>query len=378
MESRNLVVCLDGTTNEPETGFTNVARLFDVADKSAHQLVYYDPGVGTLGAPAAITPWGKALTRAAGMVAGHGIKDNIGKAYAWLARHYQAGDQVFIFGFSRGAYTARALAGMLNTVGLLRADADNLVPFAVKLYTKSGGKIPAPGAHPDEGTTKTRQEFWKLRREFEERFGNPEFPSRFDPSCKQVRFLGAWDTVKFVGWLNIKARIEVARWPFTANLANVSIARHALALDERRRPFAEYRFKAEAVADSDGRLEEVWFAGVHGDIGGQSRGEDRLPDVAFAWMVHEAKAAGLLINKRRYERVVGVGIDQALPEDRALGRIRPNAAPWILCGGWRTRTLRPGDTVHPSVVERIRATSADTTPYRPTNVPPALIAPDTG
>jgi uncharacterized protein (DUF2235 family) len=98
---RNLVVCLDGTTNEPETGFTNVARMFDVAEKNSAQLVYYDPGVGTIGAPAAITPWGKALTQVAGMVAGYGIRDNIEQAYSWLAHQYRSGDRIFVFGFSR-------------------------------------------------------------------------------------------------------------------------------------------------------------------------------------------------------------------------------------------------------------------------------------
>ena len=99
---RNLVVCLDGTSNEPETGSTNVARMFDVAEKNAGQMVYYDPGVGTIGALAAITPWGKALTRVAGMVAGYGIRDNIEQAYTWLAHQYRWGDRVFVFGFSRG------------------------------------------------------------------------------------------------------------------------------------------------------------------------------------------------------------------------------------------------------------------------------------
>ena len=105
---RNLVVCLDGTTNEPETGFTNVARLFNIAEKSPRQLVYYDPGVGTMGAPGAITAWGKTLTRLAGIVAGYGIRDNLQQAYTWLAHQYRFGDRIFVFGFSRGAYTARA------------------------------------------------------------------------------------------------------------------------------------------------------------------------------------------------------------------------------------------------------------------------------
>lgn len=392
---RNLVVCLDGTTNEPETGCTNVARLFDVAVKDERQLVYYDPGVGTLGASAAITPWGQALTRAAGMAIGYGIKDNIEQAYTWLMRNYRKGDQIYVFGFSRGAYTARALTGMLRTVGLLHPDADNMLPYALKLYAKSGGSIPDPAARldaSDEGATEAdkaiaakakqvEKDFWKVRNDFRKRFGNPDFPDPFDKSREQVHFLGVWDTVKFVGWLNVKARLEVARWPFTANLANVTTARHALAIDERRRPFAEYRIKPEAVAASHGRFQEMWFAGVHGDIGGQNRADDQLPDIAFSWMVKEAIAArpsgpdgkpgdGLLVDARRYRRLLGAGLDEALPADRALGAIEPNAGIWRLALGWRVRRIDPLDPIHPSVYYRVDHPERLAKPYRPKNLPP--------
>ena len=86
--SRNLVVCLDGTSNEPEHGVTNVARIYDIAEKDDSQLVYYDPGVGTMGARGAVTQLGQALTRFAGLAAGFGVKDNIEEAYTWLSRHY--------------------------------------------------------------------------------------------------------------------------------------------------------------------------------------------------------------------------------------------------------------------------------------------------
>ena len=121
--ARNLVVCLDGTSNEPESGTTNVARTYAVAVKSESQLVYYDPGVGTMGARGAVTSTGKKATRVAGLVVGFGVKDNIEEAYTWLSANYQRGDRIFVFGFSRGAYTARALTGMLRTVGLLRPGA---------------------------------------------------------------------------------------------------------------------------------------------------------------------------------------------------------------------------------------------------------------
>lgn len=366
---RNLVVCLDGTSNEPETGFTNVARLFDLADKTTQQLVYYDPGVGTIGAQAAISPWGKALTRAAGMVAGYGIKDNIAEAYTWLAHQYQPGDRIYVFGFSRGAYTARALTGMLRTVGLLHPDADNLVPYALKLYAKSGGTVPDPGVQPDEATKQAEKQFWKLRNDFRVHFGNPAFPNPFDPNRKQVQFLGVWDTVKFVGWLNVKARLEVARWPFTDNLANVDVARHAMAIDERRRPFVVERFKPEAVAASAGRFQEQWFAGVHGDVGGQDSTEDQLPDIALSWMVHEAVDAGLQIKTKRYRQLLGVDFADALPAERALGVITPNVRWWVLAGGWRSRRILPGDTIDPSVRYRIEHTSGWPKPYRPSNLP---------
>ncbi|MCF3939318.1 DUF2235 domain-containing protein [Gordonia tangerina] len=355
---RNLVICLDGTTNEPETGFTNVARMFDACVKDSGQLVYYDPGVGTMGSRAAVTQTGRAVTRFAGMVAGFGIRDNIEEAYTWLCQRYRPGDEIYVFGFSRGAYTARALTGMLRTVGLLHADAVNLVPYALKLYTRSGPNGESADGSADRGAEK---EFWKLRNDFRTKFGNPDFPGPFR-NTKQVRFLGVWDTVKSVGWLNLRARFEVARWPFTANIDNVQTARHALAIDERRRPFAEYRFAAEATADRD--VQEVWFAGVHGDIGGQCREDSRLPDIALAWMIDEAHAAGICVDEKAYRRILGVKFGQPLDGDLALGEIVPNASPWRLAGGWRTRRPRADDVVHPSVTHRVAATRHDRQPYR--------------
>ena len=147
--ARNLVVCLDGTSNEPESGTTNVARTYAVAAKSESQLVYYDPGVGTMGARGAVTRH-RARTRpgSPAWCVGFGVKDNIEEAYTWLSTHYQRGDRIFVFGFSRGAYTARALTGMLRTVGLLRPGADNLTPYALKLYAQHG---------PDERRRRSRR-----------------------------------------------------------------------------------------------------------------------------------------------------------------------------------------------------------------------------
>lgn len=354
--SRNLVVCLDGTSNEPEAGATNVVRLYAMAVKDETQLVYYDPGVGTMGARGAVTRPGKALTRAAGLIVGYGIKDNLEESYHWLMENYKSGDRVFVVGFSRGAYTALALVGMLRTVGLLRPGADNLVPYAVKLYAQHGKRHQAKA---DEAR------FWQDRGDFNAQFGNPEFPDRFDD--RQIAFLGLWDTVKSVGWLNARARFEQARWPFTRIVPNVAVGRLALAIDEKRRFYREYRFDAEEVSKRPG-LREVWFAGAHSDIGGggRLRGEHRVSDIALGWMADEAVAAGLRVDPLVYKKLLGASPGAPLPADAAAREIHANPAWWALLGfGWHHRVIRPGDRVHPSVRQRVEATARDPRPYRP-------------
>jgi len=376
---RNLVICLDGTSNEPEHGSTNVARMYAVAAKSDDQLAYYDPGVGTMGARGAVTTAGRDATRIAGLVVGFGVKDNVEEAYTFLMRNYQRDDRIFVFGFSRGAYTARALTGMLRTVGLLRPGAENLVPYALKLYAQ-GGKQHLSKPRPDcadhvpgqeRKDTRTadqkaeEQAYWKLRSDFTERFGNPEFPNAFDPHRHQVHYLGVWDTVKSIGWLNAKARWEEAKWPFTRRITNVGTARHALAIDERRRPFTEYRIDPCTVVDHPGSYTEMWFAGNHSDVGGVFGDDHRLSDIAFAWMVDGASEAGMLVDGAAYKHLLGVRPGEALPADLPLGKIHRNEWFWALAGGWRTRPIRPGDLVHPSVRQRMEQTAGSARPYRP-------------
>jgi uncharacterized protein (DUF2235 family) len=364
---RKLVVCLDGTNNEPEHGATNVARIYDAAHKTDDQLVYYDPGVGTMGSRAAVSELGRAATRALGLVAGYGIRDNIEEAYTWLSATYRPGDQIFVFGFSRGAYTARALTGMLRTVGLLRPGSENLVPYALKLYAQSGPSrfsTEDPDGAPDPAAEKAEKAFWKVRAEFRRQFGNPAFPHPFDLHHNQIHFLGVWDTVKSVGWLDIRGRLQLARWPFTARITNVGTARHAMAIDERRRFYPVYRFDPALVAEQPDRFQERWFAGVHSDVGGQYP-EHRLSDIAYSWILTEAHAHGLVIDPGRYKAQVGVPFGHALPADDSLGTIHTNPRVWWFLGGWRPRNVLPHDIVDPSVLNRITATKNEATPYRP-------------
>jgi len=367
-EPRNLVICLDGTSNEPEQGATNVGRIYDAAVKDDTQLVYYDPGVGTMGARAAVTPLGRALTRIAGLIAGYGIRDNIEQAYTWLAQNYRRDDRIYVFGFSRGAYTARALTGMLRTVGLLRPGSENLAPYALKLYAKSGPSAEStadPDDQPDQSVLAAQHRFWALRAEFRRVFGNPEFPHPFDSHHNQVHFLGVWDTVKSVGWMNLRGHLQVARWPFTARITNVGTARHALAIDEKRRFYAAYRFAPELVAAQPDRFREVWFAGVHSDVGGQFPDDHRLSDIAFWWMATEAGQHGLRFNPRHFRRLTGFPIGTAPPPDDALGTIHTNSWMWWLLGGWRPRQVLSNDLLATSVLERMAATAVSAAPYRP-------------
>src|SRR5688572_26426384 len=132
---KNIVICCDGTGNEVNANeFTNVVKLYRRLSREdpARQINYYDPGLGTLGTPGFRTRTFTSITRLIGLAFGYGIHDNVKDAYLFLMRNYQEGDRIFLFGFSRGAYTVRALAGMLFRVGLLEYGNDNLVEHALK------------------------------------------------------------------------------------------------------------------------------------------------------------------------------------------------------------------------------------------------------
>ena len=206
MSRRNIVICLDGTANEPEKSESNVLRTYKLVERSDEQILYYDPGVGTLGARSRSTRIGKSISRIGGLALGHGVLENIEESYRFLMDTYEPGDRIYIFGFSRGAYTARALAGLIRCVGLIRPECANMVPYGLKLFTRRAS------THPG---TPEYDEYWRKFNEFGATFGNPAFPSSFDRSTAQIHFLGLWDTVKFVGWLNFKGQLQQARWPFT-------------------------------------------------------------------------------------------------------------------------------------------------------------------
>jgi len=327
---KNVVICLDGTNNKLRAAVnTNVVRLFDMLDLSdeTKQVGYYDPGVGTFASPAAWSPPARTLSRLSGLAFGAGLRHNLGEAYTWLLRVHEPGDRVFVFGFSRGAYTARALTGMLEVFGILRPGAENLVPYAVAEYAKQ--------------ERRRSTEDWDLLREYARIYGRP-VDGRKDHV--EVHFVGLWDTVKAAGplWRQLK-------WPWTRKLQHARTVRHAVSIDERRRPYREYLVHApdpDHLIPPEQDLVEVWFAGVHSDVGGMFRHGARLSDLPLKWMAEEAVAAGLLVRPSAYKAASQVGEEEATGDVHTMGRV------WALLGT-RRRRLPEGALVHASVERRV-------------------------
>ena len=196
--AKNVVVCLDGTGNQLKAkGSTNVVRIFEMLDLGdpGKQIAYYDPGVGTFSAQGAWTPASKFVSRTMGLAIGTGLRQNLSEAYTYLMTAWEPGDQVYLFGFSRGAYTARTLAGMLYRVGLLRPGGQNLVQYAVNAYARNRGK----------NADLSRPEGWRQMDRFSAAFAQSVNQARSVP----IKYLGIWDSVKAAGhfWLGSQLAI---------------------------------------------------------------------------------------------------------------------------------------------------------------------------
>lgn len=291
---RKLVVCCDGTWNEPyhigaPTNVVKMVRAILPEDANdVAQLVYYHPGVGT----------GNIVDRFMGGTMGIGLSTNVQSAYDFLAANYIDGDMIYLFGFSRGAYTARSLAGLIGQVGGLLEKRDmDLFPYVYKIYrsrehraalgTKEKSKIQAAvrAVIPEK----------ELRNNLE-RLTDALAQARSTP----IFFIGVWDTVGALGVPGGALRfIGKSQYNFhdTELSEHIRFAYHALAIDERRKTFEPSLWtrpkgrgtQADATPQT---LEQVWFAGVHSNVGG-SYDNCGLSDISFLWMVNKAKEARL-------------------------------------------------------------------------------------
>jgi uncharacterized protein (DUF2235 family) len=306
---KHIVICCDGTGNQYGDANSNVVKLYQALKRDAdHLTAYYHPGVGTMGAKNALTATGKAWTKFRGLAFGYGLAENITDAYRYLMQTFEPGDRIFIFGFSRGAYTARALCGMLEMLGLLAPGAEGQIPYAMRLFKRREGAI-FSGLRP-------RSNKFEIAKGFQHTF------------CRECKpyFLGLWDTVSSVGWILDPIGLKPGGLPYTYSLGGVSIIRHALAIDERRA-----FFRQNLVEDQAGRdIKQVWFAGVHSDVGGSyQEAESGLSKISLSWMLREAQGAGLEFNPARIDDILGGDGAHAKPLANAVMHNSLTFAWWL-------------------------------------------------
>lgn len=351
---KNIVICADGTGNKFGDANTNVVKLFGALDlgSPASQVAYYHGGLGTMGSPAALSQWSRRWTKVKGLAFGYGLTRAISDCYSFLMDTFEEGDRLFLFGFSRGAYTVRALSGMLHMFGLVRPKDYNLIDYAAQML--------------------------KSKQNSDSFVVAANFKGTFSLKCPTY-FMGVWDTVSSVGWVWDPMHI-----PYTARNPELAIGRHAVAIDERRCFFRQNLWGAPMVGQD---LKQVWFAGVHSDIGGgYPESESGLAKISLEWMLSEACEAGLRIDGGKAATVLGyAGGNFAQPDAAAMMHNSLRDA-WIAleplphiykdmsCHPPETRVRLPlgsrrripaGPTVHASVNDRIALNIG----YNPPNLP---------
>ncbi len=260
--TKRIIICSDGTWNSPVEGeATNVLKLArsikPVAADGNPQVVFYDWGVGT------------DTHTITGGAFGVGLDKNIQDAYRFIVHNYNPGDELFLFGFSRGAYTVRSLAGFIRNVGILKRPKAELIPKAYNLYRSK--------SKPKSARSK------KFRKDNSVANETP------------IDFLGVWDTVgslgipfSFLGFLNDKYEFHDTKLSRI-----IKHARHAVAIDEKRDDFKPALWD---IKDSNQDVKQVWFAGVHSDVGGGYK-DSGISDIALKWMIQEARSFGLAVEK---------------------------------------------------------------------------------
>lgn len=333
---KRIVLCADGTWNEAErkeeatgrpqpTNVLKVARaVLPRSQAGVDQVVLYHYGVGTSG------KWDE-LT---GGAFGAGLERNVRALYRFLVYNYEPGDEIYLFGFSRGAFTVRTLTGFMNTVGLLQKDDEYYTGDLYALYEKR--------------TVADSEEWLHAFRNIKDH-----------RKCPQIRFIGVWDTVGSLGAPGLLGQFlnrnkykyhDVGLHPTIEN------AFHALAIDERRKPFAPSLWTRPP--GWTGNLEQVWFAGVHSNVGG-SYHPDGLANEALHWMVEKAEGLGLEFDDaylKHYRPCFNSALfDSMSAKYRVFGEhIRPVGA-----------QAADGESVHKSVSDRIAHAQCQ---YLPQNV----------
>jgi uncharacterized protein (DUF2235 family) len=319
---KNIVCCTDGTW-DTVANQTNVYRLYKACLTTATQVPYYDDGVGSDGTP---------IQKLLGGAFGEGLLQKIKDGYSKIAQVYEAGDKIFLFGFSRGAYTARSLAGMIAVSGLPTKNFDDgLVPAAFDAYR----------------TTDQAQRTQKLT----------ALNAKYAMDDAKLTMVGVWDTVGSLGVPALLGGVDLIRYQFlsTSLHPDVQHAYHALAIDERRGEFPATLWDPKSVQPGQ-VLEQVWFSGVHCDIGG-GYPEHGLSDTTLAWMLSKAIPLGLQIDP-----TIQAQYQILFDAKHALDQIHESWSP--VWGFPKRRDIDAGSSISNSV--QVRCTHG--APYHPMNL----------
>ena len=340
---RNLIVCADGTWNTPDqedNGIlapTNVYKFYNcLAAEDADgnpQLKYYHPGVGTDGG---------LFEKALGGGAGKGLSRNIMSGYQWLARKYQEGDRIFLFGFSRGAYTVRSLGGFIARCGLLDL----------------GGQTSAEGwqrvetAYEKGYRNRKNRSSWSAGWSFHK--------GKAADSHVDIHFIGVWDTVGALGipdnmaLLNFLDDRDDHVFHDVKLSAKTRHARHAVAIDEIRASFQPTLWDEK---NTKTYVKQVWFTGVHADVGG-GYAADGLADITLAWMTDEAASKGLAFYPQTLAQIQPDTWGIIHNSCQGLFGLLPSTPRNI------PKLIKSNSSVHASVSERKSMPSIRQGPYR--------------
>ena len=334
---KRIAIFCDGTWNTPDELSdgklcqTNVVKMANalspLSEDGKLQLLYYDTGVGSEGG---------LIRRVFDGATGTGISENILQAYRFIIKSYEPGDELYFFGFSRGAFTVRSLAGLIRNSGLLRPENIDLVKAAYRIYQSR-----KPEHQPREVEATLFRKTYAVA------------------ETTKIKFIGVWDTVGALGNPLLLNGILSKRNRFhdTDLSTRIENAYHALAIDEKRKNFEATLWHQQK--DSKGQiLEQVWFPGVHSDVGG-GYAESGLSDAALEWMLKKAESCNL-----KFEPIPLNPDSKAKMHESYTGFYKlqhPLFRPIRITDPKRGAT---NETIHPSVIERYKNDKN----YRPKNL----------
>ncbi len=358
---KNIVLCSDGTGSKGmQKRGTNVYKLFEAVDLHGHgvgptspkQIAFYDDGVGTESVK---------LLKILGGAFGYGLSRNVKQLYANLVRTYDKGDRIYLFGFSRGAFTVRTLAGLINTCGIIKREVEHdekLLDKVEMAYREYRSKYkPIYRQRPKKEISKKKAD---------------DFRKKYCVGDEIITFIGVWDTVDAVGVpideLAKFINTFIYRFKFVDSILSsekkVKKACHALSIDDERLTFHPVMWNEEDK--NEDRIEQVWFAGVHSNVGG-GYPKHGMSLVSLDWMMSKAEQAGLRFIDHdrglyRHRRNVTDKLYDSRSGAGVYYRYKPRDIGGEFCKEYHIITPK----IHNSVIERIKQRTEG---YAPGNIP---------